>query len=82
MIRDLISKIVSYQSIKLSEDFDWTKIELLTNTLRVYFTKLETGAIKAVKNDWYDIFILAYVQQSDKIWTKDTKLISFPKRMP
>jgi hypothetical protein len=79
IIRDLISKIVSYQSIKLSEDFDWTKIELLTNTLRVYFTKLETGAIKAVKNDWYDIFILAYVQQSDKIWTKDTKLISLIK---
>jgi hypothetical protein len=54
------------------------KVRSLANLL-VYFTKLETGAIKAVKNDWYDIFILAYVQQSDKIWTKDTKLISLIK---
>lgn len=79
IIRDFISSILLCQSKKLSKKFNWEKIELLENTLKVYFTKLETGEIISKENDWYDIFILAYVQKSDKIWTNDSKLINFIK---
>lgn len=73
--RKLISHFVSVQtkSEGLPENFDWNKIELLENVLTDFFISLEKGAAQITANDWFDLFLLAYVQPGDKVWTRENK---------
>jgi len=34
---------------------------------------LETGAMSVTANDWYDLFLLIYVNPERKIWTREKK---------
>lgn len=57
---------------KLSDDFDWSKIEFFLYTLDAYFKRLETSSTMKIKdNDWIDIFNLLYVTPTDKYLTDD-----------
>jgi hypothetical protein len=78
--RELISLFVSKAAGKgLDITFNWTSIELFENVLKVFFNALETGEFVAQPNDWYDLFILLYVQPGMKFWTKEKKWIRFIK---
>lgn len=80
--RQLISSFVSTISGDggLSSNFDWSKIELFENTLKVFFNSLETGAMSVTPNDWYDLFLLIYVQPDRKVWTRENKWIELIKK--
>lgn len=71
--RQFISQLVAVQTKTsgLSDQFDWSKIELFENVLKVLFNELETGAKIFKRNDWYDLFNLIYVSPEKKYWTKD-----------
>lgn len=75
--RQLLNQLVSIQTKTdgLNNDFDWKRIGLFENVLKLYFNKLETGAIKSKPNDWFDLFILLYVNPNRKFWTKDERLM-------
>ena len=71
--RQLINQLVAMQtkSDGLSVDFDWKRIELFEQVLKLYFNELETGAKMAKPNDWFDLFLLLYVNPNRKIWTRE-----------
>ena len=74
--RKLISHFVSLQTDEpgLSDNFDFSQIELLEKTMRVFFNELELSHdMKVEENDWYDLFQLAYVQPGMKYWTKEKR---------
>jgi hypothetical protein len=75
--RDLISLFVEKASAStgINPDFNWNQIELFEAVLKLFFNALETGALKAQANDWYDLFILIYVHPGRKFWTKEKKWI-------
>ncbi len=75
--RKMISLFVSTQDggYGLPDSFDWAQIELFENTLKVFFNALETGAMSITANDWFDLFLLIYVQPGKKVWTKEKKWI-------
>ncbi len=77
-IRNLISTFASEQrgGEHLAPEYDWTKIELFENAFLDFLINLEKGAIKSTANDWYDLFLLAYVQPDKKVWTKEKKWIN------
>ena len=78
--RILISLFVEKQTGKgLSENFDWSQIELFENTLKAFLNALETGAIEMKPNDWYDLFIMVYVSPNRKYWTRDKKWLNLIK---
>jgi uncharacterized protein YaaR (DUF327 family) len=61
----------------LSEDYDWSKIELFLYTLDAYFKILETNTTMKVKdNDWIDLFNLLYVSPDDKYLTEDKGILT------
>lgn len=74
-VRELISYYVSLQSEDdgLSKDFDWTQIELFENVMLDVYMKMEKGALTLKPNDWYDMFLLAYVKPENKVWTREVK---------
>lgn len=74
-VRQLISWYVSVQSADegLSENFPWADIELFENVLLDFFISMEKGSNTMVNNDWFDMFILAYVKPGQKFWTKENK---------
>lgn len=80
--RELISLFVAKATGTdgLPKDFDWKKIELFENVLKVYFNALETGEIQSDANDWYDLFLLIYVMPGRKIWTKEKKWLRLIKQ--
>jgi hypothetical protein len=64
----------------LSDDFDWSKIELFLYTLDSYFKELEViTTMKIYDNDWIDIFNMLYVTPNDKYFTKDGPWIKMIK---
>ncbi|MFB9053926.1 hypothetical protein ACFFVB_12640 [Formosa undariae] len=72
--RDFISFIVKSQTgINLSNEFDWSQIELFEGVLSLFFKELETTKAKIKPNDIYDLFILIYVQPNDEFWSVDIK---------
>lgn len=72
--RVLISEYVSLQCGEpLPEDFDWTQIELFENVMLDFYIKMEKGIITLKRNDWYDMFLLAYVKPGDKVWTRENR---------
>ena len=74
--RNLINQLVATQtkSEGLNADFDWKRIELFENVLKLYFNEIEIGVKKIKPNDWFDLFLLIYVKPHRKIWTKDRNL--------
>ena len=80
--RDLISLFVASatKSDGIPTGFDWKQIELFENVLKVYFNSLETGEYKSEPNDWFDLFLLIYVQPNRKLWTKEKKWLTLIKR--
>lgn len=80
--RHLISLFVEKfsKSSGLPETFNWGLIELFENVLKVYFNALETGEYKSDPNDWYDLFLLIYVQPGRKVWTKEKRWLTLIKR--
>jgi hypothetical protein len=75
VIREFIKLIVkSVTKEDLSDDFDWSRIELFEKTLDYYFSKLENSEMKIKNNDWLDLAFLVYVRPEQKIWTKDKRL--------
>ncbi len=80
--RELISLFVEKANHTggLPRDFDWKSIELFENVLKVYFNGLETGEILSAANDWYDLFLLIYVQPGKKIWTREKKWLKLIKQ--
>ena len=78
--RNLISLFVEKATGNpIKGEFDWKQIELFEAVLKIFFNALETGAHTAKPNDWYDLFILLYVQPGMKFWTKEKKWIEFIK---
>lgn len=73
--RELINSFVANQTNTsgLPHDFDWNQITLFENTLKVFFNEIETGSMVIKPNDWYDLFLLVYVNPKRKIWTRDEK---------
>jgi len=63
----------------LSDDFDWTQIELFGKVLKILFNDLELGAIRLKPNDWYDLFLLVYVNPNRKVWTNDNRWTRYIK---
>lgn len=60
---------------KLSDNFDWSKIELFVFTLDAYFKRLEANSTMKIKNnDWIDLFNLLYVTPDDKYLTDDKSI--------
>jgi len=56
----------------LTEEFDWSRIELFLFSLNAYFKILEVNTTMKVKdNDWIDLFNLMYVTPADKYLTED-----------
>lgn len=55
------------------DNFDISKVELLTQTLNTFFKKMEVGELIMKANDVTDFLILSYVQPGDKYYTKDKK---------
>lgn len=80
--RKLISMFVekATKSGGLPDNFDWKLVELFENVLKVYFNSLETGEYKSNPNDWYDLFLLIYVQPNRKLWTKEKKWLTLIDR--
>lgn len=80
--RNFISFLVSEETdtSELSNNFDWSQIELFENVLKLFFNDMELGAIKLQPNDWYDLFFLTYVQPGSKIWTKENRWIKYIQR--
>lgn len=80
--RQLISLFVekASKSDGLPADFNWGLIELFENVLKVYFNALETGEYKSDPNDWYDLFLLIYVQPGRKVWTKEKRWLTLINR--
>lgn len=73
-IRNLISEYVSMQCEDgLPTNFEWAQIELFENTMLDFYLKMEKGIITLKRNDWYDMFLLAYVKPGDKIWTRENR---------
>ena len=57
---------------KLSDNFDWSKVELFLYTFDAYINRLETNSNMKIKNnDWIDLFNLLYVTPNDKYLTDD-----------
>ncbi len=80
LIRGMLSLFVDKQTgVGLYSDFDFRQIELLENTIDYFFKELETGATVMTANDWYDLFIMAYVSPGRKYWTGDKKWIRLIK---
>lgn len=79
--RNLISLFVASSTKEggLSDDFDWTKIELFESVLKVLFNEMEFGAITITANDWYDLFNMIYVTPSRLYWTNEDKWITLIK---
>ena len=73
--RELINYFVARdtKSDGLSDDFDWKQIELFEKVMKLFLNEIETGAKVMDENDWYDLFLLAYVNPQRKIWTKERK---------
>lgn len=73
--RKLINLFVANQTKTdgLPDKFDWTQVTLFEKTLKVFFNEIETGAMKFMPNDWFDLFLLVYVNPSRKIWTREKK---------
>lgn len=80
-VRELIRSLVAIQSgdYGLPNEYDWSAIELFENVLLEFYISLEKGARVFKPNDWYDLFILAYVRPGQKIWTQEKKWISIIK---
>lgn len=80
LIRGMLSLFVKAQTGEgIYADFDFSKIELLENTIDCFFKELETGATIMTSNDWYDLFIMAYVTPERGYWTQDRKWIRLIK---
>jgi len=75
--RDFVSFLVASQTKTdgLNGNFNWSRIELFENVLKVLFNEMELGAIKLVQNDWYDLFNMLYVTPERLYWTEDEKWI-------
>jgi hypothetical protein len=72
--RDFISFLVKSQTgTYLSNEFDWSQIELFEGVLSLFFKELEMTKAKIKPNDIYDLFILIYVQPNDKFWSIDIR---------
>jgi len=77
MTKDFINKLISVYTqgkISLSANFDWEQIDLFIFTLNSYFKELELHpSLKFNRNDWYDLFSLAYVKPAYRYWTFEAK---------
>lgn len=76
--RALISFMVEVATkgmVSLKEGFDWAQLELLETTLSAYFLELEVSGMKIDENDWFDLFLLAYVQPGNLVWTYEKRWI-------
>lgn len=70
VIKDWI-KTGSPTKHELSPSFDWSRIELFTAvTEQLLKEYIMTGKLMKA-NDWYDLFILKYVQPEDKYLTRE-----------
>lgn len=57
----------------LSDDFNWTQIELYLNTWASWYVELSVSNMKFQPNDAYDLSNLVYVGPGDKYWTKEKR---------
>ena len=65
----------SNQEFHLEND-SLEKLELMINVFSLFLRRLvERPGKKCTPHDFYDIFILAYVQPGDLFWTRETQLI-------
>jgi hypothetical protein len=74
--RALISYMVEVATngkVSLKDGFDWSQLELLEKTLSAYFLELEISGMKIDENDWFDLFLLAYVQPGSLVWTYEKR---------
>ena len=81
--RELINQFVSIQtgSDGLNENYNWGEIELFEKVLKQFFNDIETGAKKIKLNDWFDLFLLAYVSPRRKVWTREKYWIRLIKEV-
>lgn len=59
--------------IGISDDFDWSQLELYLNSFAAFFKSNLVGEGKFKPHDAYDLNQLIYVQPGDKFWTKEKK---------
>lgn len=64
-------RIASPTNHELSATFDWKKIELFLAVTEQLLKQLIMTNKKMKANDWYDLFILKYVQPGDKYLTRE-----------
>jgi hypothetical protein len=74
--KELIKKVFietpTNNQFKVSDHFNWSKIELFLYTFDMYIKELEVNTTMKIKdNDWIDIFNMLYVSPKDKYFTKD-----------
>jgi len=76
-IKNLISKMVEQQiRCSLSDNFDWSKLELFIEVIDYYFKDLALQSKSKIEpNDWIDLFNLVYVNPGIKYWTYEKKWI-------
>lgn len=73
LTNNYLSSIV-YQATKQDlTGFNFKDIELLSDTLNLFFKKMEIGELIMNTNDIVDYMMLSYVQPGDLYYTKDKK---------
>lgn len=72
---DYLQFIVSKATKQNLEGFDFENIKLLSETLDVFFKRMEVGELIMKTNDIVDYMMLSYVQPGDLYYTKDKKWI-------
>ncbi len=80
LIQKVFIEIPTNNQYALSDNFDWSQIELFVYTLDTFFKELEVNiTMKIEDNDWVDIFNMLYVTPDDKYFTNDTTWIRIIK---
>ena len=77
-IRYLVRSITKGK-FELSDEFPWEKVELFLYTFDAYRKEYILSKWLFKPNDWYDLFILVYVDQKRKYWTNEMKWKKFIK---
>ncbi|MCX6286524.1 MAG: hypothetical protein NTY96_05370 [Bacteroidetes bacterium] len=59
----------------ITQEFKWEQIELFQSVLKEYFRRIESKAWTSTANDWYDVFLFAYVDPYSMVWMKENKWV-------
>ncbi|HHH50330.1 MAG TPA: hypothetical protein ENK52_05065 [Saprospiraceae bacterium] len=72
LIRMMIGRNIPNAKINWT-NYPWKKVVLFVKTWDLFFKEMELSGMKAERNDWYDLFNMVYVNESEKYWTLEKK---------